>query len=111
MSTQSIPTSSSRSEEQLVITTQIARTSVVVVNILARRVAVIAGLMLTLVVSSEAQASGIARHGVAGHMYRQVFQMVPGATYTFTTRNLSTNSDTIIDILRYPDGQFIAGND
>jgi hypothetical protein len=77
----------------------------------ARLLSILTILTVPVVCAPFARASGIQRQVVTGVMYRKVFQTIVGVTYTFTTRNLSPNSNTIIHVLGYPSGQFIAGND
>jgi hypothetical protein len=74
-------------------------------------VATLASAVLIPLAPSSAEASGIQRHATTGFMYRQVFLLKAGVNYTFSTRNLSAGSDTILHVLHYPDGQFISGND
>ncbi len=71
--------------------------------------ALVTALLVTLL-SSSAFASGLVSRET-GIIYRQVFRMRAGLDYVFTTRNLSANADTILHVMSYPNGDFIAGND
>jgi hypothetical protein len=64
-----------------------------------------------LLTFSQARASGRVRNAQAGVMHRVVFRLQANVAYTFTTEDLSAGSDTILHVLSYPSGAFVAGND
>jgi hypothetical protein len=70
----------------------------------------VTALLVTLLPSSSAVASGLVARQT-DVIYRTVFRMKAGLDYVFTTRNLSANADTILHVMSYPSGNFIAGND
>jgi hypothetical protein len=92
------------------------KTSPISLRLRSRVLLLLAGAMTFLTIECAigepaACASGIIKHAMTGVMYRQVFLMKANQEYLFVADNLSPGSDTILHVLSYPSGAFIAGND